>query len=87
MMKSIYSLKNLNLIQDLSKHAVLSALAFCTLAFSSAPALALDKVVMRINFTPWGMHAQYFGGRAQGFYKAEGIDLEIGPPAAGTQNE
>jgi NitT/TauT family transport system substrate-binding protein len=42
---------------------------------------------MRINFTPWAMHAQYFGGRAQGFYKAEGIDLEIRPPSAGQQNE
>ena len=86
-MKSFYSLKDLNPIQGLSKHAILSALALCTLAFSSAPALALDKVVLRINFTPWGMHAQYFGGRAQGFYKAEGIDLEIRPPAAGQQNE
>ena len=50
-------------------------------------ASAEDKVVMRINFTPWAMHAQYFGGRAQGFYKAEGIDLEIRPPSAGQQNE
>lgn len=50
-------------------------------------ARAEDKVVMRINFTPWAMHAQYFGGRAQGFYKAEGIDLEIRPPSAGQQNE
>ena len=50
-------------------------------------AQANDKVVLRINFTPWGMHAQYFGGRAQGFYAEEGIDLEIRPPAAGQQNE
>ena len=65
----------------------MSVFALITLAISSSPALALDKVVLRINFTPWGMHAQYFGGRAQGFYKAEGIDLEIRPPAAGQQNE
>ena len=50
-------------------------------------AQAADKVVLRINFTPWGMHAQYFGGRAQGFYAQEGIELEIRPPAAGQQNE
>ena len=49
--------------------------------------MAQDKVVMRINFTPWGMHAQYFGGVAQGIYKAEGIDLEIRPPSGGQQNE
>ena len=42
---------------------------------------------MRINFTPWAMHAQYYGGVAQGFYKEEGIDLEIRPPSAGQQNE
>ena len=48
---------------------------------------AADSVVMRINFTPWAMHAQYYGGLAQGLYKAEGIDLEIRPPSAGMQNE
>ena len=51
-----------------------SLLAFALLTVAPAPTLAqqaqaLDKVVLRINFTPWGMHAQYFGGRAQGFYK------------------
>lgn len=53
----------------------------------AATASAQDKVVLRINFTPWGMHAQYFGGVAQGIYKAEGIELEIRPPSAGQQNE
>ena len=69
-----------------------SLFALALLGFTPAPSLAqqaqaLDKVVLRINFTPWGMHAQYFGGRAQGFYKEEGIDLEIRPPSAGQQNE
>ena len=50
-------------------------------------ARADDKVVMRLNFTPWAMHAQYFGGKAQGFYAQEGIDLEIRPPSGGQQNE
>ena len=76
--------KNVN---SMTKQAIGIAFALVTLTLSSTPALALDKVVLRINFTPWGMHAQYFGGRAQGFYKAEGIDLEIRPPAAGQQNE
>jgi NitT/TauT family transport system substrate-binding protein len=61
------------------------ALAFATV--SAGAASAQDKVVMRINFTPWAMHAQYYGGLAQGIYKAEGIDLEIRPPSAGQQNE
>ena len=39
--------------------------AFAAGAFLGAgQAGAEDKVVMRINFTPWAMHAQYFGGRA-----------------------
>lgn len=50
-------------------------------------ALAADKVVMRLNFTPWAMHAQYYAGIAQGFYAQEGIELEIRPPSGGQQNE
>lgn len=63
----------------------MAALAAALLA--SGPALAADSVVMRINFTPWAMHAQYYAGVAHGIYKAEGIDLEIRPPSAGQQNE
>ena len=63
-----------------------TAVAIAALMLTGA-AHAQDKVIMRINFTPWAMHAQYFGGVAQGIYKAEGIDLEIRPPSAGQQNE
>src|SRR3954463_10780832 len=55
--------------------------------FGVTAAHAADNVIMRINFTPWAMHAQYYAGVAQGIYKAEGIELEIRPPAAGQQNE
>ena len=51
-------------------------LAFFAVAVA-APAGAADAVVMRLNFSPWGMHAPYFGGRGQGFYRDEGIDLEM----------
>jgi NitT/TauT family transport system substrate-binding protein len=50
-------------------------------------AQAADKVIMRLNFTPWGMHAPYYAGIAQGFYAKEGIDLEIRPPSGGQQSE
>lgn len=63
-----------------------STLAAASL-FGASHAIAADSVVMRINFTPWGMHAQYFGGRAHGLYAQEGIDLEIRPPSGGQQNE
>ena len=65
---------------------LLASLAFLASACFT-PSWAMDKVVMRINFSAWGMHAQYYGGKAQGFYEKEGIDLEIRPPAAGQQNE
>lgn len=64
-----------------------SAAVLVAVIAAHGPALALDKVVLRINFTPWGMHAPLFGGREQGFYKAEGIDLEIRSAAEGQQNE
>jgi len=38
--------------------AILGALALAL--FVGGAAQAQDKVVMRINFTPWGMHAQYY---------------------------
>jgi NitT/TauT family transport system substrate-binding protein len=65
----------------------LAAILAATFGTMGSPAAAADKVVLRINFTPWGMHAPVFGGRAQGFYEQEGIDLEIRPPSAGQQNE
>ncbi|MCC7347861.1 MAG: ABC transporter substrate-binding protein [Variibacter sp.] len=66
---------------------LMAAIGLAAAVTTAVPAHALDKVVMRINFTPWAMHAQYYGGIAQGIYKAEGIDLEIRPPSAGQQNE
>lgn len=70
----------------LAKRGLLG-IAALGLSIGAEPALALDKVSMRINFTPWGMHAPLFGGKAQGFYEREGIELEIRPPSAGQQNE
>ena len=71
---------------EVSMRMVKTAIAAAALMLAGA-AHAQDKVIMRINFTPWAMHAQYYGGVAQGIYKAEGIDLEIRPPSAGQQNE
>jgi NitT/TauT family transport system substrate-binding protein len=74
------------------KSGLRSWIALASVGFAAAlscigVAQAADKAVMRINFTPWGMHAQYYGGVAKGIYAAEGIDLEIRPPSAGQQNE
>ncbi|WP_439551335.1 ABC transporter substrate-binding protein [Falsiroseomonas sp.] len=47
----------------------------------------LQDAILRLNFTPWGMHAQYYAGLKQNIYRSEGINLEIRPAAAGQQNE
>ncbi len=59
----------------------------CASLMSTGAASAADNVVMRINFTPWAMHAPIIGGKAMGIYAKEGIDLEIRPPSGGQQNE
>jgi len=69
------------------RNVVIAASAALGLAATFNPAIAADKVVMRLNFTPWAMHAQYYAGIAQGFYAQEGIDLEIRPPSGGQQSE
>lgn len=55
--------------------------------FPLRAAQAADDVIIRLNFTPWGMHAAYFSGKAKGIYEAEGINLELRSPAAGQQSE
>lgn len=73
----------MQIIKSLLKRVALSAVAIS----AATPALAADAVIMRLNFSPWGMHAPYFGGREQGFYKAENIELELRAPSAGQQGE
>lgn len=67
--------------------ALAASTTLIALNIAASTALAADKVVMRINFTPWAMHAQYYAGVAQGIYAQEGIDLEIRPPSGGQKNE
>ncbi len=70
------------------KRLVLGLAALASVStFAVAPANALDKVILRLNFSPWGMHAQYFAARAQGYYAKQGIELEILPPSAGQSGE
>lgn len=73
---------------NIFKFNMIAACAFAAgLAGISTGAQANDKVIMRLNFTPWAMHAAYYTGVQQGFYDAEGIDLEIRPPASGQLGE
>ncbi|MCK9908827.1 ABC transporter substrate-binding protein [Microbacteriaceae bacterium K1510] len=51
--------------------AALSAFA------TAASAQALDKFSFRLNWTLYGEHAPFFVARDKGFYKDEGLDVEI----------
>jgi NitT/TauT family transport system substrate-binding protein len=48
---------------------------------SSGPAKTqeLKKVTLTLNWVPYGEHAPFYYGLKKGYYKAEGIDLEIKP--------
>jgi NitT/TauT family transport system substrate-binding protein len=43
----------------------------------TVPAAALEKATLRLNWLVYGFHAPFYLGEARGYYKAEGIDLEI----------
>lgn len=55
--------------------AVIGAAAF--IATLIGPASAAEKVTLRLDYLPQGYHAPLFYGVAKGFYKDQGIDLEI----------
>lgn len=53
-----------------------AAIAAAALALST-PALAQDKVSLRLNWYLGGLHVPFYYGKERGFYSAEGIDLTI----------
>lgn len=56
---------------------LLGLLAGCAL-LASSPALAQEKATLRLNWLIYGFHTPFHLGVEKGYYKAEGIDLEIG---------
>lgn len=77
----------MTLFDRFSKLGAAGCLAALVATGFTAPAAAADDVTLRINFTPWGMHAPLFAGLEQGFFEEEDINLTIRPPSAGQQNE
>ena len=59
------------------------ALAACSDKGSGAPAqgssAGTKKVTMMLNWVPYGEHAPFYYGIKKGFYKDEGLELEIKP--------
>lgn len=57
------------------KKLITATIALAALAGS---AMAQEKATLRLNWLIYGFHTPFFLGVERGFYKAEGIDLEIG---------
>lgn len=54
---------------------VFAAMLLCAFAL---PASAQEKATLRLNWLIYGFHSPFYLGVERGYYKAEGIDLEIG---------
>lgn len=60
----------------------LAAIALGT-AIAAAPAMAMDKATIRLDWIPTAAHAFVYLAKEKGFYTAENIDLEIIPGDGG----
>jgi NitT/TauT family transport system substrate-binding protein len=60
-----------------SQHLIAMIAAVAAGAALVAPAAAQTKFPFRLNWTLYGEHAGFFVARDKGFYKAEGLDVEI----------
>jgi NitT/TauT family transport system substrate-binding protein len=61
----------------MKKTLLFGLIAAAAMATSPVAAQAPQKVVLLLNWYNYGEHAPFYMGIAKGFYKAEGIDLEI----------
>src|SRR5260370_4685595 len=56
---------------------LLAAIAAIAALDASARAQTLDKFQFRLNWTLYGEHAPFFVALDKGFYKEEGLEVEI----------
>lgn len=56
---------------------------YAAMAQSSPP--ALTKLIFSLDFIPLGRHAPWYAAIAEGFFKAEGLDVTIIPSQGGAQ--
>lgn len=57
--------------------ALVAAVAALSASLTSVNAQQLEKFPFRLNWTLYGEHAPFFLARDKGFYKEEGLDVEI----------
>ena len=62
---------------EASRRSLLAAAAGFAAAQVPVTARAADKLQFRLNWTLYGEHAPFFAALDQGFYRDEGLDLEI----------
>ncbi len=63
----------------------LAVVGFSALAaLSSAQAAEKDKVSFALNWVPGPQHTEFVVAKYNGFFEAEGLDVEMHPPAAAT---
>jgi NitT/TauT family transport system substrate-binding protein len=65
----------MSMLEKQRRSLEIAALAF--LVACSPPAFALDRVIFGLDFAVAGRHAGYIVARDKGFYKDEGLDVEI----------
>ena len=61
----------------MERRTILALMLAAAAAAVSAPAVAQSKLNFRLNWTPSGEHAPFFVAREKGFYRDEGLDVEI----------
>ena len=59
------------------KKSLLIILGFFIVIGIAAPSFSMDKATLRLDWIRYGLHIPFFVGVEKGFYKDEGIDLEI----------
>jgi len=61
----------------MKKMRLLSSAAFAMLLTLAGPALATEKLTVRLDFSPWGSHAAMHLAQQKGWFKEAGLDVDV----------
>src|SRR5262244_2705474 len=65
-------------------YRLFAAVVAASIATATAQTTALEKFPFRLNWTIYGEHAPFFLAQDKGFYKEEGLDVEIAEGSGST---
>ena len=54
-----------------------AGLGLAALALTAVPALAQEKLTVRLDFSPWGVHAAMHLAKHKGWFKEAGLDVDV----------